>query len=259
MSIQVAAGAPAAISTNGLVINHGPGTLYYRATQPVNTSTYDGTLTIGQNIVLSGHQFVTSDTGTAVSVMPDNRTQDQKYQTRVPKLVGPAITGGGFFCTTVTTTTVNQGRFHRVIVPEDGTLHDLSIFVGSGPGNIIGCIYDCGMITSGVRTLLYSTGSVAVSGSIAWQILGDPNLPVTAGQHLDFGFIGDNVGSGFGRFSMAAAQVERLPDGFAAGMNTVSPSFLYSVNMGAFAPLATISEGSLIQLVQVYPMIARLS
>lgn len=261
MSIQLRPLTPVEVATDGIVTNHGPGVLYYRATPPASPSVFDGSLPAGSRTQLAGAQSLVADgSGASVSVSPQNLTLDQKYQQRIPRLVGPALIGGGFFMTAILAGVVNQGRFCRAIIPESGTLHDLAAFCGVSGGNVIGCIYDCGEIADGVRTLLWAGSSVAASASApVWQVLGDPNLPVTAGQHLDFGFIVDSTSSGWGRFAQATAAVERLPDGFGVGRTTVSPSYAYSVSMGAFAALPTIPEGSVTAMTQVHPMIARVT
>lgn len=61
----------------------------------------------------------------------------------------------------------NTIRAARVVMPFTGTLFDLSIFVGTASGNIIAGIYN----TAGTRVSQFNTGSVAIAGTNAWQVL----------------------------------------------------------------------------------------
>ena len=61
----------------------------------------------------------------------------------------------------------NTIRAARVVMPFTGTLFDLSIFVGTASGNVIAGIYN----TASTRTSQFNTGSIAMSGTNAWQVL----------------------------------------------------------------------------------------
>src|SRR5215471_8994777 len=70
----------------------------------------------------------------------------------------------------------------RTIITKTGILHDLSVYVGNGAGNIEVAILDTNTPT---RTILYKTGYVAVPGSDQWFTVGDPGLSVTVGDQYD--------------------------------------------------------------------------
>jgi hypothetical protein len=93
----------------------------------------------------------------------------------------------------------NHARGFRVVIPKAGTLKGFSIVVGGASGNCEGFILDD---TPTTRQVKWSSGTKVVTGSNAWQNLGDPNVVVTAGQHLDFCLTCDNVTATFGRVSM---------------------------------------------------------
>lgn len=68
---------------------------------------------------------------------------------------------------TLTNLAANTLRAARVVMPFTGTLFDLSIFVGTASGNIIAGIYS----TAATRVSQFNTGSIALAGTNAWQIL----------------------------------------------------------------------------------------
>lgn len=133
----------------------------------------------------------------------------------------------------------------RVLIPEDGTLHDLMAHHGTASGNHRLGIYDTGDAASGSRTSLYDSGSVALSGSNVWQVAGDPDLAVTAGQELDFVLMADNTTATFGRVSSAASSQFQLPAGYGTVLGGASPKYAWAYAVGAYAAFpATITEAN---------------
>lgn len=84
----------------------------------------------------------------------------------------------------------NAARGTRVVVPRDGTLHDVSLLINASAGNIDVGIYS---LAAEPRARLWHSGPVASPG-VSWQIIGDPALAVTQGEILDFVFATDAAG-----------------------------------------------------------------
>src|SRR3954447_7739832 len=105
-------------------------------------------------------------------------------------------------------TAANQTRACRVIVPKTGTLVDLYCFISTTGGNVLGAVYDTGEAAttqggapSALRTKLWEGASVAAAAD-SWRKLGDPNLPVKAGQALDFAVMADGTVATIARASL---------------------------------------------------------
>lgn len=119
-----------------------------------------------------------------------------------PRLV-PGVGGWG---------TSNHAKGCRVVIPVSGVLKGFSILVGTASGNCEGFILDTAATT---RNRLWSSGSVAMAGVNAWQALGDPNITVTAGQHVDFCITVDNTSGTVGRTAIIS-NMGILPAAFPA-------------------------------------------
>lgn len=123
---------------------------------------------------------------------------------------------------TVAAIAANDVRGHRVVIPYDGVLHGLSVYVGGASGNI-----DLGILdtTATTRNKLYSSGSIVCAGANAYQSV-DPNLAVKRGDHLDFVVACDNAVATFGRYAPVGGGVMAFPTGFLpsplGGVNKVS-------------------------------------
>lgn len=132
----------------------------------------------------------------------------------------------------------------RVVVPKTGVLHDLSLYVSTASGNAIGAVYDTGDTTSGKRTALWSGSSTSLGATNGvWINLGDPNLPVTAGQELDLAFIPDNAVATSLRIAGAAGS-DTLPSSFWLVPGGALPKLAWSFNQAAFSIPGTINEAS---------------
>lgn len=158
------------------------------------------------------------------------------------------LMGGGF------TLGANQGVWVRVVVPRTGTLRDLSLFVHGQSGNISAAVYD----TSSPWQRLYTTGAIACPSDNAWQILGDPQLPVTKGQHLYFGLSADNGTAAFGRavqvFNTGAFN---LPVGFLPGLGAGQK--LVGIDNTMHPLPATVTDASPAGVAHLMAMIARVA
>lgn len=106
--------------------------------------------------------------------------------------------------TTSTAFTANDARGLRVVIPRDGVLRDLAVWVANQSGNLDIGVYNT---ASGTAGKLYSSTSVACGAAAAWQVVGDPNLTVHAGDHLDLVLACDNAVATFAR---VAAPVSNL-------------------------------------------------
>lgn len=156
---------------------------------------------------------------------------------------------------------VNAGRACRVVVPKDGTLADLYVFIGGSATSpvqkIIGAVYDVGATTSTVRTKVKETAEHTL-GALAnvWEPLGGftgGGLAVTAGQVLDLTFVIDNATTTVGRASTANAG-QHFPDAF--GLTSgCKPKFAYTFAPASFAAPATIAESEALSGSNWFPII----
>lgn len=181
------------------------------------------------------------------------------YAPQLPALVVPAITNS-VSIEASNTIGANLARLVRVVVPRTGTLHDLTVFVTTASGNHIGFVYDTGDATAGVRSKLWDSGSVAVVGANAWQVVGDPAIAVTAGQQLDIGIVPDNATVSYGRTAaLTASAASVLPAGFFPAPGGASPKLVGAVTFGSFAAPGTIAEASITVNSSVYAIFARVT
>lgn len=118
---------------------------------------------------------------------------------------------------TTSTATTNAATASKAIMPCNGILTDLSIFIGVASGNHDIGVYDCDATT---LTKLYSAGTTASVGT-GW-ISFQPALAVTAGQALFFVWAADNATITRGLTSCGTSAMSTLPTGFvvAAGQTT---------------------------------------
>lgn len=168
---------------------------------------------------------------------------DAAYQvTRYPGVVQPFE---AWMMTTSAALTANTMQARRVVVPQTGTLHDFAVWVQTNvAGNFRCAIYDVGAAVSGTRTRLWqSAAAVAVGASGAWQIVDDPALLVTAGQHLDLAIISD-VAPAVGKTSgTLAGGTSQLPTNFAV-VGGCLPKACWQNTIGSFTCPATMSEAA---------------
>lgn len=143
----------------------------------------------------------------------------------------------------------------RVLIPYTGTLHDLSVFIGTSSGNI-----DIGILdtTATTRNRLYHSGSTASPGT-GWRIIGDPALSVTAGDMVDFCITCDNNTITIGFVGINAAAAQTLPTNFILSPLGGAPKMSWLATSNATVP-ATIAESSLAVANTSIPMlIARIA
>lgn len=158
-------------------------------------------------------------------------------------------------CGSSTSLTANSGKGGRVIVPCDGTLHDIAIGVVTQSGNISVAIYDTGDTTPAVYTRLWTSGAVACPAG-GLQIVADPALAVTAGQQLVFFLTADNGTATFWRNNVAAAN--DLPAGYLKTTGGVSPRLFVGATTVHPAP-TTIADASLTSSQVVMLIMARIA
>lgn len=104
----------------------------------------------------------------------------------------------------------NHAKGVRVIIPKTGTLKGFTIWVGTASGNCEGFILDT---TATTRNVLWASGSVVVTGASSLQTLGDPNISVTAGQHIDLALTIDNITATVAR-AATITNLHTMPAGF---------------------------------------------
>jgi hypothetical protein len=136
---------------------------------------------------------------------------------------------------------INVVRAVRVIVPRTGTLKALTYFCGTQSGNANVGIYDTAPTT---RTRLFETGSVALPTANTWQTPVNPDLPVVAGDQLDFAMVLSDATGTVARIVAANGALSILPAGFWPSPDAGDPKLCWQNSPGSFILPATIAEGS---------------
>jgi hypothetical protein len=112
--------------------------------------------------------------GSAIGVDAYMKIAIPIYARGNPAPIGEEVIGGAF-----------KAVFARVVVPTSGHLHDIAVYNGATVnGNHNVALFDTGTAKAGEYTLLWESGSVEAKGEKAWQVIGDPNHEVTAGEQL---------------------------------------------------------------------------
>jgi hypothetical protein len=147
----------------------------------------------------------------------------------------PRIYAGGAFGVNA-----NESRGIRVVCRQSGTLTDMAIFVGVQSGNIDVGVYS----VASPRARLFHTGSIACPAANVWTIVGQANVPVTAGQQLDFAISADNATASFLSMQAASGTVCTMPTNFWAYGTGVTPYILW-LKAANFPLAASITDASL--------------
>lgn len=132
----------------------------------------------------------------------------------------------------------------RIIVPYTGHLRSLAILVGTASGNAIPIVYDTGNTTTGSRTALWTGSPIALAGTNIYQILGDPDLVVTAGQQVDLAFILDNNTATVGQTTTAQIGALQYPTGYNVVPGGASPKRAWTFVNGNFSAPSVITEAN---------------
>jgi hypothetical protein len=175
----------------------------------------------------------------------NSTANDAKYQPQLPGLVVPAFLDN-LVIVSLATSPANSLRLCRAIVPRTGRLRDLIVYVGTSSGNYIGSVYDSGDADAAdARTLLWTSGSQPCGAANGWRIIGDPNLAVVAGQHLELGVMADNTTASLGRVQVSASGAQ-LPAGFGVSPGGVASGKLFGAHAAAsFAAPASIADADI--------------
>lgn len=160
---------------------------------------------------------------------------------------------------TATTGGANSSRTVRVTIPKSGTLHDLAIFPTTSSGNVDVGVYDTGDASSGNRTRLYHSGSVACAAANAWQVVGDPNLVVVKGQQVDICLSCDNNTASFlATAALSNANIAQFPTSFLPTTNACSPKKWCTIATNF--PMGTpIAEANMVVTTRGIAVIGRIS
>jgi hypothetical protein len=142
--------------------------------------------------------------------------------------------------------TAFRAFFARCIVPVTGTLHDITVFNGTVVnGNHNAAVFDTGQAEAGHYTSLWESGSVAAAGENKPQVVGDPALAVTAGQHLMLAIMNSGTTHKFGEVPTAShTGWMQLPGSFAPTGGGASPKMLAQHNY-AELKYAAIAEAEM--------------
>jgi len=156
---------------------------------------------------------------------------------------------------------VNQLYFARAIIPVSGNLRDLYVYANATGGNIKGLIYDDGTASAGNRTRLWLGSEVSISAT-GWLNLGDPNLAVLAGQHIELGYTTSAaVANQILRSANAIASPDaQLPTASFMPAPGGAPAKLVTTFSDSYAsPAASYSEATFVAYSNCPQIIARIS
>lgn len=227
-------------------------TLYYADNAQVSATNNQGSLIAGGSQVFGSTVYIRSASLSTVQV-------SKVLTATTGALIVPVASMKLIPDTSVIAAGINAVRMCRVMMPITGMLHDVSVYVGTSSGNLIVGVYDTGDMSPGNRTLLWSSGSVPCGAGGAWQIVGDPALPVVQGQQVELALIPDNGTATFGRYGAPISNnAATLPPGFYPAVGGAQAKLASTVGTGGFALPASIAEASLTGLQSIYALIARI-
>jgi len=147
----------------------------------------------------------------------------------------------------------NELRGMRAVAPKTGTIVDLAVFVGTSSGNIDVGLYNCQVEP---RVKLFSTGSIACP-SAGWQIVGQPNVPIQAGQSIDLVLCCDNITATFARSQGANNNIVLMPNNNFWNVGGGSLRTCYSL-AAAFPLPVNLSDAGLAGSSDIRGVIARI-
>lgn len=153
-----------------------------------------------------------------------------------------------------------KAMFARCIVGKSGVLHDVSVFNGGTlGGNTNVAVFDTGDSVAGKYSPLWSSGSVAQAGVNVWQVVGDPNIAVTAGQHLLLAAMTDSVLATFSPVALSAgtAAGSQLPASFMPVSGGALPKLAGSFTYGSLV-YAQITEAQLVAVTSPLLVVGRI-
>jgi hypothetical protein len=150
-----------------------------------------------------------------------------------------------------TSLTANDARGMRMVMPRSGTLKDFAIWIATTSGNVDVGIYDT---VSGTAGKLWSSTSTACGTVNTWQVVGDPNLAVTRGQHVDFVIGCDNATAAFGRVPPPVNPLLiQLPTNFMPSPQGALPKFAWRASASFPLPTSFTEAAKTITSGQVMP------
>lgn len=211
------------------------------AASPIVVGDNDGRLVIATATVVGRVKIVGTPTDSANPTVRVKESGDKAFAPQIPGLVFPVGLGTPI-PSGVGALQATRMYFARCVIPFDGTLHDVALFISVTSGNIIASVYDVAATT---RTRLWDSGSVAVGTAGAYQIIGDPALAVTQGQQIDIAIMIDNATASVARSAAGAAAMTILPTNFVPGSK---PALFGLANPGSFATPATIAESGIFSI-----------
>lgn len=158
----------------------------------------------------------------------------------------PAMTGNLVMVSASASGAANMMKINRYVVRKTGTLKDVAIWCAGTSGNVRAAVYDVGVATTAVYTRLWD-GSSTATGANQWINMGDPDLSVTAGDHLMIGVVFSDNTATFGRQIILSGSAE-LPASYgpAAAGSGITPVWSAGLAQGAFTSPSTISDATML-------------
>jgi hypothetical protein len=180
--------------------------------------------------------------------------------TRVPDVFSSICVPPGLLApTTAVANAANQARGSRAIVPRDGRILEMAIYISTTSGNLDVGIYDCAATT---RNRLYAAGATAAGAGTAWQTF-TPSLDVYQGQAIELVVAADNGTVTFSSVSsISSANMSILPSaawlptltdqaGLVAGSTNARLAWTYA----AAYPLPTTLAESSMATTTAFPLV----
>ncbi len=161
-----------------------------------------------------------------------------------------------------TASAATNGQFNyrafRVIIPYSGTLRNFYIAPGLQNGNVEGVILDD---TATTRNRLWTSGSVACPAISVWTSIGDPNLSVVAGQHVDLMLGSDSATATFYRYNMMPLNAfSFLPSGVLVAPGGAAGNMSWQVVRADFTGFpSTFAEASMVAQAGIPMILVRLT
>lgn len=192
MSFVVSTSPALDARVDGTLVNYGPDILYYRDEVPVNAATNDGQITAGQNVALTGTQWLLSAGHSAVDIIshPSAGGSGQTFSVAGTATVGATLTTSGVpddasLAWYRDSTPISGATSETYVIRAVDQGHDITCRA-SDPSNaiVIPAGLGTGVELDGTGQMVYATGAVDLSNTantmwVLWQPLGADGTSMT--------------------------------------------------------------------------------